>query len=176
LVAQGLLQSGVSRDLVWRDSYGDKIFSAKLFVAANPERVMLTYQWAPLNQSAIEVESLLLIDRTSCHYGSDRPWFLCPDCSQRCAIIYFGAIGYYFGCRKCVNLAYPSQCEGVVDRLRRKQDKLLALVYRKGLHTTTREKLYAILDETAINENQLMYPRYLAALNRLTGSLSYQSD
>ncbi len=28
------------------------------------------------------------LDRTDCNYGGSRPWWLCPQCERRCAILY----------------------------------------------------------------------------------------
>ncbi|MDD1752959.1 MAG: hypothetical protein LUQ38_07720, partial [Methanotrichaceae archaeon] len=46
---------------------------------------------------------------TSCNYGGERPWFICPgkNCNKRVANLYL--MGKYFLCRHCHNLAYSSQ-------------------------------------------------------------------
>ncbi|MCA1789428.1 MAG: hypothetical protein LC667_06100 [Thioalkalivibrio sp.] len=54
---------------------------------------------------------------TSCHYGGRRPWFLCPGCGRRCAILYGRR---RFACRTCQRLAYSSQNESTTDRQMRK--------------------------------------------------------
>jgi hypothetical protein len=41
---------------------------------------------------------------TPCNYGGARPWWTCPECGRRCAIVY----GHPFACRRCANLAYKS--------------------------------------------------------------------
>jgi hypothetical protein len=43
---------------------------------------------------------------TNCYFGNTRFWFLCT-CDKRVGVLYESAKG--FGCRKCLNLAYPSQ-------------------------------------------------------------------
>ena len=48
------------------------------------------------------------LSRSSCHYGGERPWFLCPHCGRRVAILYGGAV---FACRTCYGLAYEVQRE-----------------------------------------------------------------
>jgi hypothetical protein len=65
-----------------------------------------------------------LFDRTSCNYGGQRTWFLCPRCWQRVAVLY-GA-GKYFWCRHCYDLTYSSQQESRQDRLMRKARKIRA--------------------------------------------------
>jgi hypothetical protein len=53
---------------------------------------------------------------TPCHYGGARYWFVCPltksgtYCGNRVGVLY--AIGKWFGCRKCGNIAYSSQMRG----------------------------------------------------------------
>ena len=54
---------------------------------------------------------------TACYYGGHRPWFVCPRCGRRVAILYGRS---RFGCRACQRLAYPSQNESAADRQMRK--------------------------------------------------------
>ena len=54
--------------------------------------------------------------RTPCHYGGTRPWFACPGCSRRCAILYFDDSS--FRCRKCQGLGYRSQLQASAERPR----------------------------------------------------------
>lgn len=50
------------------------------------------------------------IERTPCHLGGSRPWFLCPECQRRCAIL------YPVKCRVCLGLHYASEHESPLDR------------------------------------------------------------
>lgn len=59
--------------------------------------------------------------RTGCNYGGARPWFLCPSCGRRVAILYGGAT---FACRTCYGLAYEVQREDETDRLARRADAI----------------------------------------------------
>ena len=61
------------------------------------------------------------LSRSSCHYGGERPWFLCPHCGRRVAILYGGAV---FACRHCRALAYEVQREDVMDRIARRADAI----------------------------------------------------
>ncbi len=58
---------------------------------------------------------------TGCNYGGRRPWFLCPCCGRRVAILYGGAM---FVCRRCRGLAYESQRETAGDRAIRRADAI----------------------------------------------------
>jgi hypothetical protein len=42
--------------------------------------------------------------------GGERPWFSCPACQRRVAVLYH-AHNLPFRCRQCHGLAYPSQYE-----------------------------------------------------------------
>ncbi|HEY3285158.1 MAG TPA: hypothetical protein VGN26_23035 [Armatimonadota bacterium] len=51
---------------------------------------------------------------TPCHYGGTRPWWVCPECGCRAAILY--TVGRGFSCRRCCGLAYESQRESAESR------------------------------------------------------------
>jgi hypothetical protein len=51
--------------------------------------------------------------RTTCNFGGTRPWFICPECKRRVAIVY---LGNATGCRRCLRLRYPSQSFDLLDR------------------------------------------------------------
>jgi hypothetical protein len=68
------------------------------------------------------VEQRVLVETTPCRFGGTRPWFTCPQCRRRVAVVY--ARGRYFACRKCCDLAYPTQNEGVGSRASTKADKI----------------------------------------------------
>ena len=65
------------------------------------------------------------LDWTRCHYGGERPWFLCPDCSRRAAILYAGP---HYACRRCHGLYYECQRTrgrwSAVVRLQRLRERL----------------------------------------------------
>lgn len=55
--------------------------------------------------------------------GGWRWWFECPTCGRGCAVVYMRA-GKPPSCRKCMNLAYPSQSEGGFRRAIRRTHKI----------------------------------------------------
>lgn len=86
--------------------------------------------------------------RTPCNYGNTRPWFACPHCMARVAVIYMRRGGFY--CRKCAQVAYYSQSEDACGRSWRAQQKAEAKLEKgwarpKGMHTTTRERLLEVI-------------------------------
>jgi hypothetical protein len=84
------------------------------------------------------------ITRTACAYGGSRPWFACPRCRGRVAVLYLR--GGRFRCRKCHDLRYASQSEDACGRSWRKQQKLEAMLGEhwrrpKGMHRSTRDRI-----------------------------------
>ncbi len=67
-----------------------------------------------------DVRERVALAWTPCHYGGQRPWFVCPGlgCERRVALLY-GA-GPLFLCRHCYQLVYRSQREHECDRHRRR--------------------------------------------------------
>jgi hypothetical protein len=72
------------------------------------------------------VEQRVPVTWTPCHFGGQRPWFVCAArvngryCGRRVAVLYLA--GEVFACRKCYALAYASQQGGLLFRnLRRSQ-------------------------------------------------------
>jgi len=68
-----------------------------------------------------EYDYTVHLSRSSCHYGGSRPWFICPACGRRVAILYGGAV---YACRHCHQLAYESQRESAGDRAIRRADAI----------------------------------------------------
>jgi hypothetical protein len=86
--------------------------------------MVLIYNYRPHGGEWEPVEQAVYFDRTSCNYGGYRPWFLCPDCLKRIAVLYGAGKDYL--CRHCYNLTYASQQESRPDRLMRKCRKIRA--------------------------------------------------
>jgi hypothetical protein len=85
---------------------------------------------------------------TTCNYGGTRPWFACPHCASRVAVIYLRRGGFY--CRKCAQVAYHSQSADECGRTWRNQQKAEAKLgvgwaRPKGMHHKTRERLLAVI-------------------------------
>ena len=62
------------------------------------------------------------ISRTSCNFGGERAWAICPRCSRRVAILFDR--GGLFACRGCCGLTYSSQRETPKFRSIRKARKM----------------------------------------------------
>lgn len=88
------------------------------------ECMVLNYRYRLHGGEWESVYQTILFERTACHYGRYRFWFLCPRCYRRVAVLY-GA-GKHFYCRHCHNLTYSCQQENKPDRLMRKARKIRA--------------------------------------------------
>ena len=68
------------------------------------------------------IEQRVQTQTSPCHLGGQRYWFTCPRCSKRVAMLYLP--GWYFACRQCGGLGFPTQKEGVGDRASTRADKI----------------------------------------------------
>jgi hypothetical protein len=94
------------------------------------------------------------LEWTPCNYGGRRPWFRCPRCRRRAAVLFL--VAGIFECRCCHGLAYPSQAEDRSGRLLLKRDKLrvrlgaepgMGLEKPPRMHWRTFERLANAADE-----------------------------
>jgi len=147
---EGLLKSKGIGTLTW-SCRGQETGSIKFRV--EPERIVLIYCARSDGGDWQSIEEPVRFDRTPCHYGGERLWFLCPDCKHRVAVLY-GA-GIRFLCRTCSKLPYGSQNETLQDRMIRKSQKirrrlgasesLFEPIWQrpKGMHRKTFQRLRA---------------------------------
>jgi hypothetical protein len=63
---------------------------------------------------------------TLCHYGGSRPWFCCPVCQSKSALLYLRA--GRFACRRCQRVSYRTQSGTSHDRLCRLYHQLAAKI------------------------------------------------
>jgi hypothetical protein len=96
---------------------------ATIGVRSQGDRVIQTYRHQRQGQDWKDEQYAVLIERTACHLGGFRPWFICPaaGCGRRVAKLYGGAI---FACRQCHRLAYASTRESPGDRAARRADRI----------------------------------------------------
>ena len=107
---EGCLSAGQSFLWAWM-SAGER--SGSINVRTEQGAVMLIYrarnllaaEWKPIKQR-------VPITWTACHFGGQRPWFVCSVrangrcCGRRVAVLYLA--GELFACRRCSGLAYAS--------------------------------------------------------------------
>lgn len=114
----GMLTAGYAGKLNWLRH--DEIV-ASIHIRAERDRLILSYRCRSYGIEWRDMEYAVELDWSACHYGGQRPWFLCPACGRRVAMLYIGSAGV-FACRHCYDLAYASQRERPEDRMARRAD------------------------------------------------------
>lgn len=117
---QGMLKPGRQSTLNWNISGKP---AGDIHLKAEEHKIILIYRIKLHGEKEWrEVEESVSLTWTDCNYGGRRPWFLCPKCSKRVAVLY--GLGHYFLCRHCYGVTHYSRCEGWYDRLLRKDRKI----------------------------------------------------
>ena len=116
---RGYLRSGFARPFVWQPENG--IVSSYAHIHSTEHQLFLNYYVREKGMKFDTLNMVIKLDWTPCNFGGRRPWFLCPSCGRRAAILY---AGQYFYCRVCRDLAYASENEGRLDRLYRQANKI----------------------------------------------------
>ena len=118
LARAGLLAPGASGTWSWRYYPGGA--TASIGLRAERKAVILSFIIGQ-GSSREQVNQRIDLTRTRPYFGGSRPWWCCPGCGRRVAILYGGR---RFLCRACHGLAYTSQSEGETDRILRRARKL----------------------------------------------------
>lgn len=163
LSRRGHLTSGACSSQHW--SCGDAP-AGSMSIRAEHDHVRLSYR---VNDQPYDYA--VRIERTPCRYGGTRPWFRCPRCQWRRAVIFGVASDGRFGCRRCMCLAYSSEAEATLDRLWRKQRKLEAKLGKdhqrpKGMHGRTYERVLVQIDEVEGRQDAAFCVGALSILRR----------
>ncbi len=125
---EGLLESPGGH--VWRwFERGEQV--ASILIEVFPERLILTRLADLLSDRRGLIFGRVHLTWTDCHLGGQRPWFVCPGCSGRVAILF---LGRRVLCRRCLGLAYASQRETAADRALRRANLIRRkLGWRPGI-------------------------------------------
>jgi hypothetical protein len=118
----GLLRPGRLFSLRWSQA-GRQIGS--ISGLAYDDRVIFYYRHRRgMGDEWEEVKETVALEWTSCNFGGERPWFVCPgaDCGRRVAVLY--GPGRYFLCRHCYDLCYESQREDKTHRALRRAQRI----------------------------------------------------
>lgn len=105
----GVLQEGWRCNWNWLRS--GRVISSIGLEMQSRNYLRLHYQLTRHGQSE-QLDYQVRITWTPCHLGGERPWFLCPCCGRRVAILYLNRV---FACRHCQRLNYASQQAGKRD-------------------------------------------------------------
>lgn len=127
----------------WRD--GDQ-----MTLRINMAAATFAYRYQAVDGPSQEVTHEVKLLRTPCHYGGQRPWFSCPTCQKRAAILYLCNVPQ---CRRCAGLVYSVQSMNAVERSWLRTRKLEARLAGgaehwnrrrpKGMRIATVERLLA---------------------------------
>lgn len=129
LQRDGLLRPGMESG--WQWSTNGRVRSA-IAIRAEDWCIELTYTHTSPGCEAELIRQSVKLEATPCTLGGHRPWFSCPLCTRRVAVIY-GA-GRLFACRLCKRLAYSSQGEAAGDRAMRRADRIRKVLgWRPGI-------------------------------------------
>ena len=140
----GLLTLGQAFNRQWSRN-GERI--ADINIRVEEGRIVLLYRSRDNGGEWQDMEYPVPLDWTACHLGGQRPWFLCPCCYRRVAVLFGGKM---FACRHCHNLAYDCQREAEHSRLLGRAQKIQRRLgwdgphgWRKpkGMHWRTFERL-----------------------------------
>jgi len=114
------------------------------------------------------------IEWTPCNYGGARPWWSCPQCDRRCAIVYARGM-WPFMCRLCADLTYETAQSDAFTRAITKTNKRRARLgwepgepfppKPKGMHWRTFERLVAECSEATRVENAA-FDAWMEAMER----------
>ena len=90
------------------------------------------------------ISELMELIYKPCNFGGARPWFQCPRCARKVAVLYMRS--GRFGCRHCQRVAYSSQSEDVMARTWREQRRIEEKIGEdwqrpKGMRQRTYERL-----------------------------------
>lgn len=96
---------------------------AKVQISAEHEGLLVTPELPDESSTAAPI--YINLEWTPCHLGGERPWFSCPECGQRCALLYLNP---HLACRECHQLVYNCQRETDYGRLLRRTNKLRRLL------------------------------------------------
>ncbi|UWR32508.1 hypothetical protein K3759_11120 [Sulfitobacter sp. W027] len=96
--------------------------------SAEQGRLTLSYRFQRYGEEWESIKEAVHLSHADCHYGNQRPYFLCPGvlngrhCGRRVGKLFLG--GRYFLCRHCCGISYASQSEPRYDRMLRRANKL----------------------------------------------------
>ena len=138
-----LLAPGQAFNWMWSRN-GERM--ADIGITVHEHHVTLRYRSRHQGGEWEDKEYPVALEWTDCHFGGQRPWFLCPCCGRRVAVLFGGSV---YACRHCHDLAYPCQREAAHSRL---QSRALKIRNRlgwdgeygpkpKGMHWRTFERL-----------------------------------
>jgi hypothetical protein len=135
----------------WQWSSNGKVV-ASINIRVLDDSVNLNYRTRDRGGEWQDMDYRVRIERTACHYGGQRVWWVCPavGCGRRVAVLYGGKV---YACRHCHKLNYQSTRETPDDQATRRADKIRKRlgweagilngngIKPKGMHWTTFDRM-----------------------------------
>lgn len=160
---RGFLQPNITGSLSWKRA-GEP--NGSINYTTYNDRLILSFRYKAQGDEWQPVTQTIMFDRTPCHYGKARKWFLCPKCNRRVAVLCGEA--RLFLCRHCSQLSYRSQNADKLERIRLKRNKLGNRIFvdydngygykkTKGMHWKTFEALVQQHSELNQEYDRLFY-------------------
>ena len=137
-------------------------------IEARPYDLLVRYRYA-FADGEREVSQTIQIQKTPCQLGGSRPWFACPRCQRKVAILYLWG---WPRCRTCCRMAYPSQSEDAIGRSwgrTRKIEKKLGAEFPAPKPKWMRRATYERLWDAACREEEIREDALVAFMARMPG-------
>jgi len=137
--------------------------SGSINVAVSTGNIRLIYSIRANGEQWRDASQTITTTTTPCHYGGARPWFCCPACHDRAAVLYMRS--GRFACRHCQRISYSSQSGSAIDRICNRFHKLDAVVMAgkpKWQRWATRDRLLARYDKADEQFNAVLGGRLKA--------------
>jgi hypothetical protein len=144
----GLLKPGGSFN--WNWSRGGNVLASIGGNVDTANSVTLHYRTRRHGGEWQDKRYQVMVEWTACHLGGTRPWWNCPCCGRRVAVLWGGSI---YACRQCQQINYEStrtaESSKPFDRAGKLRDRLgwvPGVAYGmgdrpKGMHMTTYARL-----------------------------------
>lgn len=114
LARSGQLRPGIRSRASWTRN-GQPAGAINLEARIDIDALLLDYRIKrPADRDWRPISERIPLDATPFHYGGSRPWFRCPDCGRRRAVLY--CLGGRFRCVGCHDLADSSTRERWASR------------------------------------------------------------
>lgn len=157
--------------------------TGSISITMTADGVIFSYTVTPNSGEPVRIERLVTVEWTETQFGGHRPWFSCPRCGRRTAIVFAGRS---VACRKCLGIRHQSQNECASDRAIRRidflRDKLKwepgflnGTQWRpKGMHRKTYQRLLWEYTETSRYVNLSIALRFGFAAKALGDCIPYE--
>lgn len=149
LKKQGYLNGWKAATIKWTRGASGRESSVGIFVSTmnEDEYLRIDYTQTDREGNKQDFDYKIPLTTTSCNYGGQRYWFICPwyangkYCGRRVGVLYLG--GKHFACRHCYNLTYESRNENHSYRYNPLFSSLIHITKIEKLEEQIKRRYYA---------------------------------